>query len=221
MTTYLNSGDQQSAPDSGAGTSVLERPEVKEETQRSDNGDADRYAHYVSKDRIAESRMTGRPVVALCGKIWVPKRDPPNIRYAGLQAHLRGDVPLTSRQTDQGLCPPCDMRWARAFVLCRKRVRSALGDLVDAGKLLAAEIGVAQGPDIVEKLLRLRGAGQHGRDCIVMQQPGQRHLGQCLTAFNGDVVELSDLLQTFRCQRRMLQEPGSTAIRLSEGMPSR
>ena len=76
MTTYLNSGDQQSAPDSGAGTSVLERPEVKEETQRSDNGDADRYAHYVSKDRIAESRMTGRPVVALCGKIWVPKRDP-------------------------------------------------------------------------------------------------------------------------------------------------
>ena len=29
-----------------------------------------------SKDRIAESRMTGRPVVALCGKIWVPKHDP-------------------------------------------------------------------------------------------------------------------------------------------------
>ena len=82
MTTYFNSGDQQSAPDSGAGTSVLERPEVKEETQRSDNGDADRYAHYVSKDRIAESRMTGRPVVALCGKIWVPKRDPSQYRYA-------------------------------------------------------------------------------------------------------------------------------------------
>lgn len=76
MNTYLNGGDPQSTPDSGAGTSVLERSEVKEETQRSDNGDADRYAHYVSKDRIAESRMTGRPVVALCGKIWVPKRDP-------------------------------------------------------------------------------------------------------------------------------------------------
>ena len=40
------------------------------------NGDADRFAHYVSRDRIAESKMTGRPVVALCGKVWVPKRDP-------------------------------------------------------------------------------------------------------------------------------------------------
>ena len=143
MTTYFNSGDQQSAPDSGAGTSVLERPEVKEETQRSDNGDADRYAHYVSKDRIAESRMTGRPVVALCGKMGAEARPLPIPGMPGLQAHLRGDVPLTSRQTGQGPCPPCDMRWARAFVLCRKRLRSALGDLVDAGKLLAAEIGVA------------------------------------------------------------------------------
>lgn len=32
--------------------------------------------NYVSRDRIAESRRTGRPVVALCGKVWVPKRDP-------------------------------------------------------------------------------------------------------------------------------------------------
>ena len=63
-------------PDSGTGTSVLERPEVKEATQRSDDGDADRFAHYVSKERIMESRMTGRPVVALCGKIWVPRHDP-------------------------------------------------------------------------------------------------------------------------------------------------
>ena len=30
----------------------------------------------LSKDRIMESRITGRPVVALCGKVWVPKRDP-------------------------------------------------------------------------------------------------------------------------------------------------
>ena len=50
----------------------------EEETKLDDggNGDADRFAHYVSRDRIAESKMTGRPVVALCGKVWVPKRDP-------------------------------------------------------------------------------------------------------------------------------------------------
>lgn len=63
-------------PDSGAGTAVLERPEAEEETKRSDDGDADRFAHYVSRDRMRESQLTGRPVVALCGKIWVPKHDP-------------------------------------------------------------------------------------------------------------------------------------------------
>ncbi|MDF7640652.1 DUF3039 domain-containing protein [Bifidobacterium sp. ESL0784] len=63
-------------PDSGAGTAVLERPETNEETERSDDGNTDRFAHYVSRDRINESQLTGRPVVALCGKIWVPKHDP-------------------------------------------------------------------------------------------------------------------------------------------------
>ena len=57
-----------STPDQGTGTAVLERPETEEQTDRSDNGDADRFAHYVSRDRIAESKLTGRPVVALCGK---------------------------------------------------------------------------------------------------------------------------------------------------------
>lgn len=63
-----------SSPDTN--TAVLERPEEETQTERSDNGDADRFAHYVSRERIAESRLTGRPVVALCGKVWVPKHDP-------------------------------------------------------------------------------------------------------------------------------------------------
>jgi hypothetical protein len=65
-----------SNPDANTGTAVLERPQTEEQTSKSDDGDADRFAHYVSKDRIMESRMTGRPVVALCGKIWVPRHDP-------------------------------------------------------------------------------------------------------------------------------------------------
>ncbi len=64
------------SPEEGRGTALLERPETREETQRSDTGDADRYSHYVSADKIAESKLTGRPVVALCGKVWVPKHDP-------------------------------------------------------------------------------------------------------------------------------------------------
>lgn len=41
-----------------------------------DGGDHDRYAHYVRKDEIVKSAVTGEPVTALCGKKWVPSRDP-------------------------------------------------------------------------------------------------------------------------------------------------
>ena len=33
-------------------------------------------AHCVRKDKIAAAAATGRPVVALCGKVWTPGRDP-------------------------------------------------------------------------------------------------------------------------------------------------
>lgn len=39
-------------------------------------GDHERFAHYVQKDKIVESAVLGAPVVALCGKVWVPNRDP-------------------------------------------------------------------------------------------------------------------------------------------------
>jgi hypothetical protein len=39
-------------------------------------GDHERFAHYVDKDKIVDSAVTGTPVVALCGKVWVPSRDP-------------------------------------------------------------------------------------------------------------------------------------------------
>jgi hypothetical protein len=39
-------------------------------------GDHERFAHYVPKDKIMESAVTGSPVIALCGKVWVPNRDP-------------------------------------------------------------------------------------------------------------------------------------------------
>jgi hypothetical protein len=61
------------APGFGTGTGLLEREEV---TERLDPGDHERFAHYVRKERIMESAVTGRPVIALCGKVWVPGRDP-------------------------------------------------------------------------------------------------------------------------------------------------
>ena len=43
---------------------------------RTDDGDHDRFAHYVPKAEIVRSNVEGIPVVALCGKRWIPNRDP-------------------------------------------------------------------------------------------------------------------------------------------------
>lgn len=40
------------------------------------DGDHERFAHYVKRDKIMDSALSGSPVVALCGKVWVPGRDP-------------------------------------------------------------------------------------------------------------------------------------------------
>lgn len=55
------------------GTIVEEREET---TYSYDDGDHERFSHYVPKDAIMESAVTGKPVRALCGKVWVPNRDP-------------------------------------------------------------------------------------------------------------------------------------------------
>lgn len=55
-------------------TAVLERELVQD--QRAEPGDHERFAHYVRKEKILESALSGEPVIALCGKVWVPGRDP-------------------------------------------------------------------------------------------------------------------------------------------------
>jgi len=40
------------------------------------DGDHDRFAHYVRKADIVRSNVEGVPVQALCGKVWIPNRDP-------------------------------------------------------------------------------------------------------------------------------------------------
>jgi len=59
-----------SAPETGG--TLLEEPE----TQLQEPGDQERFSHYVRKEKIVESALTGEPVVALCGKVWTPGRDP-------------------------------------------------------------------------------------------------------------------------------------------------
>jgi len=59
------------SPGLSGGTLLDERTE-----ERLDDGDHERFAHYVKKDKIVESAVTGTPIEALCGKKWVPNRDP-------------------------------------------------------------------------------------------------------------------------------------------------
>ncbi|WP_125609948.1 DUF3039 domain-containing protein [Specibacter cremeus] len=57
----------------GGSTATIEREELR---QHVEPGDAERFSHYVRKEKIMESALTGEPVVALCGKVWTPGRDP-------------------------------------------------------------------------------------------------------------------------------------------------
>lgn len=60
-------------PGGGTSTGLLEQTETREEVEP---GDHERFAHYVRKEKILESALSGNPVIALCGKVWVPGRDP-------------------------------------------------------------------------------------------------------------------------------------------------
>lgn len=51
--------------------------DVEEDIRLSnEDGNHERFAHYVPKEQVMEGLIYGRPVVALCGKVWVPSRDP-------------------------------------------------------------------------------------------------------------------------------------------------
>ncbi|MHB1235545.1 MAG: DUF3039 domain-containing protein [Microbacteriaceae bacterium] len=69
-TVFLNT-------DPGGATSTLDR-ELQEliEREELESGDHDRFSHYVQKEKILQSALSGKPVIALCGKVWIPGRDP-------------------------------------------------------------------------------------------------------------------------------------------------
>jgi len=61
----------------GVGVDVLDRElEKLLNDEQLDDGDHDRFSHYVPKNKIIESALTGKAVRALCGKKWTPGRDP-------------------------------------------------------------------------------------------------------------------------------------------------
>jgi hypothetical protein len=62
---------RRNSPELDGDTYLLTRPDLQE-----DDGGHDRFAHYVKKEKVVESAVTGKAVRALCGKKWIPSRDP-------------------------------------------------------------------------------------------------------------------------------------------------
>jgi hypothetical protein len=62
---------RRNSPELDGDTDLLTRPDFQE-----DDGGHDRFAHYVKKEKVVESAVTGKVVRALCGKKWIPSRDP-------------------------------------------------------------------------------------------------------------------------------------------------
>lgn len=66
----MHTADPAASP---GGAATIERERVE---QPAEPGDHERFSHYVKKDKIMESALEGNAVVALCGKVWIPSRDP-------------------------------------------------------------------------------------------------------------------------------------------------
>jgi hypothetical protein len=54
---------------------VLELPSIDEKIE-TDSGDSKQFAHYAEAAEVTEAYVMGTPIVALCGKIFVPHRNP-------------------------------------------------------------------------------------------------------------------------------------------------
>jgi hypothetical protein len=62
-----------STPQLSPGAETLEDRRTDEALEE---GDHDRFSHYAPREQLTEAMVLGTPIRALCGKVWVPSRDP-------------------------------------------------------------------------------------------------------------------------------------------------
>jgi hypothetical protein len=62
-------------------TDVLE--DVNTDTKNDDN-DEEQFAHYAESASVTEGYIMGTPVIALCGKVFVPFRNPEKLRVCSI-----------------------------------------------------------------------------------------------------------------------------------------
>ena len=90
-------------PGLGGGTGTLLEQEVEPDRRTSHgDGDHERFAHYVRKEKILESALSGDPVIALCGKVWVPGRDPQRFPVCPTCKEIYGQIPGSGDSSEGG-----------------------------------------------------------------------------------------------------------------------
>ncbi len=58
-------------------TDVLERTDIDQQTSEDDE---EHFAHYADAAKVTEGYIMGTPVIALCGKVFIPSRNPERLR---------------------------------------------------------------------------------------------------------------------------------------------
>jgi hypothetical protein len=87
----------------GGGTSTLLEHEVETRPRLSHgDGDHERFAHYVRKEKILESALSGEPVRALCGKKWIPGRDPGRFPVCPVCKEIYAGIPNREGEDQSG-----------------------------------------------------------------------------------------------------------------------
>lgn len=74
-----------------ADAEVLERTDL--DTQE---GNEEKFAHYAESASVTEGYIMGTPVVALCGKVFIPSRNPERLRVCPICKELMDLVFLPS-----------------------------------------------------------------------------------------------------------------------------
>ena len=57
---------------------VLDKPDVRQ------TDDSEDFAHYAESASVTEGYIMGTPVIALCGKVFVPFRNPEKLRVCSI-----------------------------------------------------------------------------------------------------------------------------------------
>ena len=109
----------------GGGTSTLDR-ELEEllNQEQLEEGDHERFSHYVQKEKILKSALSGKPVIALCGKVWLPGRDPEKFPVCPTCKEIYDKLKKYSGRSGQGAAWPAAVRASTYAARRRRRPRN-------------------------------------------------------------------------------------------------